>query len=49
MGLLRDLSDADRSQYDKYFRPKAANVRRAPVKNAASDVGGTTPEESTFL
>ena len=45
MGLLRDLSDADRSQYDKYFRPKAANVRRAPVKNAASDVGGTTPEE----
>ena len=47
MGLLRDLSDADRSQYDKYFRPKAANVRRAPVKNAASDVGGTTAEELT--
>lgn len=45
MGLLRDLSDADRSQYDKYSRPKAANVRRAPIKNAASDVGGTTAEE----
>jgi hypothetical protein len=74
MGLLRDLSNASRAQfdkyrnrpeydkasrlaelraqdeqvraqYDKYSRPKAANVRRSPIKNAASDVGGTTPEE----
>ena len=42
---LRAENDRERAQYDKYSRPKAANVRRAPVKNAASDVGGTTPEE----
>jgi hypothetical protein len=45
---LRARNEKERAQYDKYSRPKAANVRRAPVKNAASDVGGSTSDELTL-